>query len=246
MLPELTAEERILLAIARERNKTHYELWWKDKIARSNKTVLSVLSKLKKRKLIESRQEERGRERKYYNITFEGLVGILKYEQAFAHIDEIAKTQKEMLPLVFGKWKFFKKQKILNEIIERLRNLIKDLWQKYYTLTLVPEDLPSLHDLGEDRIRPKDFPKPEGTPRIINVDINYPLFGLDKLPLFTSKTKATEKEKWFLKTLREDPDLRKYIDLTLDANEKKLKIFFSNAREWKHWWASLEQSAQKA
>lgn len=144
MLPEASVEENIVVALARsKRPLTHYQLWKKHKVAASNKTVLVTLNRLEKKHMIDSRQEQVGRKRKFYNLTFFGLLASLTYRKAWQWIDEIAAAQKNMLPLVFGKWAFFKKEHVLDEVMERLKFEIFRLWKSSVSYFIMPETLSS-------------------------------------------------------------------------------------------------------
>ena len=143
MLPEASVEENIVLALARAKNPlTYYQLWKKHKVAASNKTVLVALKRLDDSyHAIESRREHTGRRRKFYHLTFFGLLATLTYGKAWQLIDEIAKAREEMLPLIFGKWSFFRKEHILDEIIERLRAGTFLLWKSSASYFILPETL---------------------------------------------------------------------------------------------------------
>ena len=142
MLPKASVEENIVVALARSKEPlTHYQLWKKHKVAASNKTVLTTLSRLEKKHMVNSRQEKKGRKRKFYELTFFGLIACLTYKWAWQLIDEIAEAKKNMLPLVFGKWTFFKKEKLLDEIIGRLKIMSYTWWRNSVSYRIVPETL---------------------------------------------------------------------------------------------------------
>jgi DNA-binding PadR family transcriptional regulator len=236
---ELSAEENILMVLAQEKSRTHYELWKQDKVARSNKTVLEKLSLLEKKGLIRSSQEKVGRKRKSYELTMIGLIVTLRYERAFKYIDKIAKTHEMMLPLVFGKWSFFKEKGILNEVIERLQSSVVQYWSESYTLTYTARSLRELFliqkgilDLKTPRLSPKRS-------ELSGTDINHLFLGLDRLTSLYSSTQEREKIENYLRVLREDDDLKSEVDGFIDYYDVSFAQVKENFESWKSWWKSL-------
>lgn len=70
------------------------------------------MKKLEKNGYIEIKREEpfriRGRKKKIYGLTFRGLIAAIRQKESWEHIDDIANRQKALLPLLFGKWRYFK------------------------------------------------------------------------------------------------------------------------------------------
>lgn len=123
------AESKILITIAEKGEKTYKQLFEKENIANSNRTILYSLKHLEYMELITSkigkneRSSSRGRKSTYYNLSSDGLILSLYYmlklddqeQNYFELIEKIALKQKKLLPLIFGKWKFFKKHN-MNEV----------------------------------------------------------------------------------------------------------------------------------
>jgi len=102
-------EKTILQVIAKEGERTYYELWKKDKVAASNKTVQIALKKLQRKGFIRPQKKTEGkREKKPYVLTFQGLFATLFQPESLKDADQIAKQQGKLVPLIFGKWQHFK------------------------------------------------------------------------------------------------------------------------------------------
>jgi len=265
MLPEASVEENIMLALARsEKPLTHYQLWKKHKVAASNKTVLMTLNRLKKKDMIKSRHERTGRKRKFYNLTFFGLVASLTYRKTWQLIDEIAKAQKNMLPLLFGKWAFFKKEHILEEVIERLKSTVFRLWKSAVSYFIMPETLSSFLEMEKMSTRQKlasaaiDYERYTALAGIpidkrtgSYVDVVSLVFGIHDLPWWPvdvenvyaemkkEKLKKLElkvkRQKKLLQVLRRDPDLKEYLDKRLQFDMAILDIQIENVESWTRW-----------
>ncbi len=61
-------------------------------------------------------------ETKIYALTKLGLYNALLLVDVWNHLDETAKVHEDKIPLVFGKWDFFKEKGILDIVIKRLRH----------------------------------------------------------------------------------------------------------------------------
>lgn len=120
-------EKTILQVIAKEGKRTYYELWKKDKVAASNKTVQIALKNLQKLHFIRPQKKTEGkRERKPYILTFQGLSATLLQPESLKYADQIAEQQGKLLPLIFGKWKHFKSSGVN---ISALRNALDWLFR---------------------------------------------------------------------------------------------------------------------
>ena len=245
---KLQPEERILQVLAKsEEPRTHYQLWKKDKVASSNKTVLKALSNLERIHMIEFKREEEGRKRKLYNLTFTGLITCLRYQQAWQSIDKIAGSKKDMLPLVFGKWRFFKKERILDDIIQNLQLVASILWKHTVSLRHFPETLYGF--LVIDAVRK---PRKLIVTKTLNiqkseVNVNRLVFGIYHLAWWPIDTPSNgvermwsvQKQKSLLQVLRRDPDIEKYIDAELRHNEQAFERHKENVKSWREWFQSI-------
>lgn len=266
VLPKASAEENITFALARsEKPLTHYQLWKKHKVAASNKTVLVTLKRLEENKTVKSRQEQKGRKRKFYNLTVFGLIASLTYDRAWQFIDEIAKAQKDMLPKVFGKWAFFKKEHILDEVIERLKSVVWRLWKLSTYYPIIPQTLSVYLEIDRNRAHKKlAFMKTKYEHKVhwLVSDLTKLVFGIDDLPFLPIGDPDTvsqmgrerekelklklERQKKLLQILRRDPDLKNYIDKQLQFDKMMLKFKMEKIEAWKKWIQSVESHPKRA
>lgn len=131
---ELTnAEAKILLTLAKEREKSYTTLIKKKEIAKSNNTIHNSIKNLEFLHLIKSRKGEnespyvRGRKTTYYSLTLFGLLRLIYHFrkkdenklEIFQKKDKKIGTEgnpqivnmfKDDVPLVFGQWDHFKKE----------------------------------------------------------------------------------------------------------------------------------------
>lgn len=276
MLPEASVEENIVVALARSKEPlTHYQLWKKHKVAASNKTVLTTLSRLEKKHMVNSRQEKKGRKRKFYELTFFGLIASLTYKWAWQLIDEIAEAKKNMLPLVFGKWAFFKKEHILEEIIGKLKLACYQFWKSSVSYKIVPETISSLFEWKKLKARGKLGPTDRTVPLAIyerNVygmtswrempDVTSFVLGISDLaglPMNPLRTipgmkkeelrkveSAVDGRRALLQVLRRDPDLKNYLDDRLRLDTAILEAKIENVESWRNWTQSVKSHPKRA
>ena len=254
ILPRMNAEEKILLALAQNNNQTHYQLWKKHQVASSNKTVLATLKRLEKEEMIESRQETTGRKRKFYNLTFNGLIICLKHEAAWGSIDQIAEAQKEMVPLLFVKWDFFKEEKIIDEIIQRFKEVVDSLWDNMTAIAFLPKGIHDFRKLLNGKfnqvlcnkykiIQRKPF---AGVP-IRQLLFTSKVFGITHtslLPMNSEKSSPSiEKQKNLLQVLQRDSELKNYIGSILEIIEIGITLESENIRCWRKWFQQLERNS---
>jgi len=125
----LTVKEKETLSLlACEGPKTRYDLFKKTGIM-SSSTAHKIIGRLKN-EFIEVKREEPFRIReivkKFYGLTFQGLIVALVQPENLKHMDQIARKHEELFPLLFGKWQHFKENGV--EEIE-LTNVVKWLCQ---------------------------------------------------------------------------------------------------------------------
>lgn len=130
-LPISNIDKSILQTIAKKGERTYYALWRKDKVAASNKTVQVALKRLEQRAFIKPKKKTEGTEKKPYVLTFRGLIAVLLQRESLKCIDQIAKEQRKLLPLIFGKWRHFHKCGVDGKL---LANMLKwfchMVWQR--------------------------------------------------------------------------------------------------------------------
>lgn len=118
----LTRTERIILdKIVREGEKTYYQLWMKDKAAKSNKTIQIALKSLQNKGLIKPTKKTKGNEKKPYVTTLRGLFQSILYTcPNLEDAQGIADRQRKLLPLIFGKWQHFKNHEVTDKQLSEM------------------------------------------------------------------------------------------------------------------------------
>jgi len=122
-------EKEFLQILAKKGPKTYYDLYAKrrENIA-SSSTVWEAKKHLHKLNLIKEKKPKveivTGRERKYYDLTLMGLFLAFEYDP-IENVDKIADRFRKELPLVFGKWHYFKEQGAKDIVRKHLVNVMK-------------------------------------------------------------------------------------------------------------------------
>ena len=121
--------------MAIEGEKTYKQLFEAKEVAKSNKTILYSLKHLEYMELIKSRlgnnKGYKGRKATYYSLTSDGLLMTLYYLQKqdmdrfINSLEAIARKQSKLLPLIFDKWEFYRKNNLLEEVSIRLVAALK-------------------------------------------------------------------------------------------------------------------------
>jgi hypothetical protein len=136
----------ILSVLAENREYAQYDLHKHKEIEKDYHTVLRHLQALEKDKQIRFVRTEPGqkcgKERKIYEITFSGLILVLKkglepyrlipfdkdHEETNREIekaiDQTTVIHRDKIPLIFGKWDFFKENDVKDIIVKRFINAI--------------------------------------------------------------------------------------------------------------------------
>lgn len=226
-------EKNILAAIAGKGLRTYSDLYKRDK-AGSRGAVQKALKRLLNKKLIEIKKSKKlpsGVEQKWYDLNMSGLViALYAKRDLWEHIDEIAEKQKDKLPLVFGKWKFFAEKGVKSEVIEELYLFI------FEKIFLAPPFMErALMELGSIREDVDAF--------FMEFLTEYVLFhgyNTHSLP-----DTYHEEEKEWVKVLMCDADLKSYLSKQLIELEKTYEKRLSIARSWKNLVETLEKGASQ-
>jgi len=259
-------EKKILLALAREGAKSYTQFKDEKQVARSNKTILYTLKKLEYLKLIKFKQPETkgpyifGRRPKFYNLTLLGLLYTLLDEDTWQYIDEIAKCQREHLPLIFGEWKFFNNEGIIEEIIIRFKSALLKIAPGFISyishsrqyLKKEPElmlfyshsrFIKKLEKLGVDLSTIKK--QIHSIQKALNQSKKFQesllkeevkklydivFFGLPEWRFTDEKRKE---QIAFISVLKKNDNIRKFMIDRLEVLEKEYKTYLRNIRSWR-------------
>jgi hypothetical protein len=120
-------------------------------------TVVRNVSSLEKKHIIQLVRVEKtrkgGKAKKIYTLTISGLFESLKIPAIYDYIDEVAANYSNYVPLIFGKWLFFKEKGCISLIIKRLR------WMGYRSISqlgnMSENDLKEIFSLRYDKATKK-------------------------------------------------------------------------------------------
>lgn len=126
-----STDNDVLKYLARNQEINKYRL--KDEINRAYSGISNSLKKLlnyKMVKIVRTDLSERNWniETKIYALTKLGLYNALLLEDVWNHLDETAQVHLDKIPLVFGKWDFFKEKGVLDIVLKRLRHGVITLY----------------------------------------------------------------------------------------------------------------------
>ncbi len=186
---------------------------------------------------IRKSEKNKGIEVEYYKLSKIGLLNILSYEIAWKNIDEIAINHDDILPLIFGKWVFFKKNNILEEIKKRLK--IGVISSMNYLSKMSLEDYNKFDDYRIDETNSSndiqkefsiDVDRIKRNELIIKNEISYTLtqsvFGISRyLPL-------EEKNMNVLKIIKTDLEINDFIIKELNFELKHAQDDLNGIKQW--------------
>ena len=182
----LSTTHKILKLLALQREKAQYDIPEELKIHYS--TVFRQLKKLEKKNLVKVvRTEEarkRGKDKKFFGLTLLGWLtcygqNILTIE----HISNLIVTFKEEIPLVLGKWDYFKKEGVEHIAEKHLLNTMKICEVKHQAEIMKRERIiKRCPRLVPDPVSKYDIEQQVGSERMLAVDITdvFLFFGLTR------------------------------------------------------------------
>lgn len=230
---------KILLHLARHGESNKWEI--AQCIRKSYSNVYNSIKKLKPFLIRVSKTAPSRKNLKldveYYEMTFLGLLTCLRSEESWQYIDEIAKQQRDQLPLIFGKWSFFEKKEVKSRVIKRLKAKVlmigtsqekdildhKDLFEKAnLDMKAYAEFFREIDEalIASDSKREKHVKR----------DITKTVLGLK--PPFLHGKELTK----FISVFKEDRELREYIHNEIARIEDDYVRYLRNIKSWKSWW----------
>jgi len=249
-------------------NKEYAQYDMPEAIAKDYRTVLRHLKLLEDYGMIKHRKEpskKGGKERKIFVLTAMGLMQALRFEYEqdrieIKNIDQFADTYKELLPLIFGKWKLFKKYRLKDLVARRLWAQIGNLpdrltgmpqeplstqikqleqsWQAYTKSSRPDLTTRSTHKVALALLRrtPERIREEE---RADEDSVNFGVFfeKANELEDFT-----TMQTKLFA-VLRKDKDLETYTNEGFDRLERLYQGYLQSLRSWKQSWMPTNQGS---
>jgi len=202
------------------------------KIGKNYSTVLRAVRKLEKRGIVKlkrfQRTSKKGKEKRYYTITFHGLVTYLALNQeALKNIRKIAEAHSDML-LTFKKWKKFVEAEC--EVVLKA-NLIGALQISSFTYFSFFPYISSGYMFPE-----RDEKEREMFDAIL---LGFPHFALPIQKLKEEEKETFESLKKIWKVVEKDYELRLFRERYLHELEIEAKERMRNVEEWKHFLQGL-------
>jgi len=244
----------ILAIIADKGSYPQYDLG--KAINKSYRTVLRHLELLETYGLIHLLKTEPakkgGKERKIYTLTLDGLIALLKLPHIFDDpdiIDTLANNFPHLLPLVFGKWSFFKKAGVKDIIVDNLKKTIENMPNPFYSMVMFPgwetRDTKAIGKLLS-LIMPKKKASQWGkeiTVRqksLIDAAIEVKTDHITKMILFTFNN--AQQISILLKIACEDKDLWEFYDKAFSETQKQYEDYLKNIRSWSQKWEEVKKT----
>ena len=169
----------------------------------------------------------------YYSLTFDGLMLALALQESLDVIDKIAETQKGILPLIFGKWRFFEQNGVKPLIVERLQEVARDERSMFFALTRPEEKYNPIAVEGIFRNKKLQLEKISGTINEVAAVINQVRIAKNVLffSLFSSNPLLTgeAKDQWeLLSVLKKDKELKTFVKEQYEQIRDQYKSHLTN------------------
>ena len=238
----------ILATIGKYGEYAQYDL--DEAIGKDYRTVLRHLQLLEFNGFITLKRTEpakkKGKDKKIYTLAAFGLLQLLKFGQqrspeSFPEmVDELAKKNKSLLPLVFGKWDFFKKHKLIPYVTTRLEYASK--MQPDYLESMIPET--ALGPNSQNKKEIAEATKIMGSFRKFAIES-----GLHRWYFHVFFVTGSEPEDAILQVklfsiLKKDRDLRIFIDSEFDYWQHHYEKYLSNLMTWRTTWQKITNTSK--
>lgn len=119
---------------------TKYKIWKESNLKRS--TVYKVVENLWKWGLLRREKAGKtptGQEKHFYTLTLHGLISVMWHRKMlWGELDEIARKQAKLLPLIFGKWDQLTHPRVQEILAPILQIIFANLWERYVQPSLSP------------------------------------------------------------------------------------------------------------
>lgn len=233
----------ILATIGKYGEYAQYDL--DEAIGKDYRTVLRHLKLLEFNGFITLKRTEqarkKGKEKKIYMLAAFGLLQLLKFSQqrspeSFAEmVDELAEKNKSLLPLVFGKWDFFTKHKLIPYVTTRLEYASK--MQPDYLESMVPEK--ALDSTPPEKEEKKEAIKIMGSFREFATEsgLHRWYFHVFFVTGYGPEDAALQVKLFSI--LKKDRDLRIFIDSEFDYWQNQYEKQLSNLMTWRRTWQKI-------
>jgi len=222
--PSFETDQKIIQLFALEKEYAQYDL--PRSIGKTYRTILRRLEGLQEDGLIKlCRTEESkkgGKEKNILTLTKSGLLCALSYPEVWTDIDKVAHNYCDSLPLIFGKWDFYIRKGLRDEIIKRLQaavgGFIMSLGKRWYRI--VPMDT---HQPLKIRLE-EAVGKNKAKEAMAYIHDLAPTFTHRVLGPIIFLEEAAHEAWGFITTVMEDKDLCQYYDDALNNEVTTTKL----------------------
>ena len=190
----------------------------------SRGTIHKTKRKLLAAKLIELTKTEihAGRERKIYTLTLNGvLVALGNVFVSFKpfvlkEVDLVVTNYQHLLPLFFGKWKFFKEQGLEKWAHHELWRIVQSPFYQRHTMIISPEEF---------KKEIKDYLKK----MVFNISFYPP--QAKEAPVFQEQIEDFKK-------LKRDPEIAALINRRIKEYAAEIEGYYEGSKWWLKWWTT--------
>jgi hypothetical protein len=263
----------ILLYLAQNEGRSKWEI--AKGLKKSYGNVHAAIQQLLSYRLIkieEKRPSAKNRkiEVEYYGVTIAGLMLILSQKEGIENVNGIVERQKDMLPLIFGKWRFYEENGCKAFIIGKLEKVAKDEAFRFFALLREPEkregeDLFRAIGLSEMRMEAKRnvFLNPalvremidkkklqiekahtmirEGVESMHKERITENVLLFSYNPLIQTEVKAQQE---LLFKLKKDKDLKAFVKAGFERLKSQYEFGLENIRVLLKTWEDVQKPAR--
>jgi hypothetical protein len=240
---------QLLSLFAKEKEIYQSELEGKTGVSYRN--IITQLQILEQNGLIGSpkveRRPERGRGKYIWTITLNGLLNYLHSTIntiTKEELDIIATNHADLLPLIFGKWKFFKQNNLDDLVILRLMREAAKTPLAMHNLMVAPKFPAGYSETDEYKKEVKEW---KSAHREIKEAVGancedlttYILLRPTSSGFTFERTYFAEELKTYYKALKKEPEIREFADLVLEREKAELERKLEEARKVTEFWQNL-------
>jgi len=238
---------QILCLLAKYGEYPQYEI--PKTLGKSYRTILRHLQQLEMCRLIKVKRTEparkKGKERKIYTLTLTGLISVLKFalqlsgEEKYVFLDILVKNYPDKLPLILGKWEFYKEngiEKIITKALEKaLKKYVNPLILCINLTSFTPKiQTKKWRKLFKEMFKEKAKEKIEefkvAQRKLDETILEFTDYVVTKYTFYSLNPLEFEK---LLSISVKDEMLNKFITDMLNEEEERLKKLLYNVQKWK-------------
>lgn len=245
--PSFKTDRELVKVLALEKEYAQYDM--PKRLGKNYRTVLRHLQDLREQGFVRlCRTEESrkgGKDRNIFTLTDLGLLYALGYSDIWAEIDKVAKNYADLLPLIFGKWDFYLKKGLRNEIIVRLQAAVQgfftQLGREWYRIVKAHPNRTmkiKLQKLKGSEIAEEIMARH----RAVAPTLTHKVLGLSPYLWLGLPEEVSRKHREFIGVLIEDSELRKFYDEEFDHWVKQSKLEYDEALHALKWYRELKAS----